>query len=215
MNNKKGFILYTDYYQYFKELTDEELGEVFRAVFEYQRGGEIKIFKQKYMHFLFILIKNNLDRDNDKYDKMCERNRQNAIKRWDTKIQKTKKTEPKMPNMEFKDAIDEVIDYLNEKTGKKYKSDTKKTITLLNSLFNKGYKIEDIKKVIDKKTADWMNTDFEKYLRPETLFKMNKFEGYIAGNGSTKTAHKVSFKDEEVSKEDKEIYEYNWLEEEE
>ena len=33
-------------------------------------------------------------------------------------------------------------------------------------------------KVIDIKTIDWKGTDYEKYLRPETLFG-NKFESYL------------------------------------
>jgi hypothetical protein len=32
--------------------------------------------------------------------------------------------------------------------------------------------------VIDKKTKEWLGTQFENYLRPETLFG-TKFEGYL------------------------------------
>ena len=41
-----------------------------------------------------------------------------------------------------------------------------------------GYVIEDFKKVIDSKSKEWLNTDFEKYLRPATLFG-TKFENYL------------------------------------
>ena len=40
------------------------------------------------------------------------------------------------------------------------------------------YSLDDFKTVIDKKCVDWMNTDMQKYLRPETLFG-TKFESYL------------------------------------
>ena len=39
--------------------------------------------------------------------------------------------------------------------------------------------MDDFKKVIDKKCAEWKGGDMEKYLRPETLFKRSKFESYL------------------------------------
>ncbi|HDG9871594.1 TPA: conserved phage C-terminal domain-containing protein [Staphylococcus aureus] len=72
----------------------------------------------------------------------------------------------------------EIIDYLNEKTGKKFKHNTTKTKDFIKARWNQDFRLEDFKKVIDIKTAEWLNTDSDKYLRPETLFG-NKFEGYL------------------------------------
>lgn len=74
--------------------------------------------------------------------------------------------------------VEEVLDYLNKKTDQHYKSSTPKTRTLINARVNEGFILEDFKKVIDNKTADWQYTDMERYLRPETLFG-TKFEGYL------------------------------------
>lgn len=72
-----------------------------------------------------------------------------------------------------------VIDYLNKKTGKKYKSTTKKTQDLIKSRVKEGFEEEDFIKVIDIKTSEWGNDlKMSKYLRPETLFG-TKFEGYL------------------------------------
>ena len=75
-----------------------------------------------------------------------------------------------------------VIDYLNEKTertGKdRYSSTSTKTKTLIKSRLKEKYELEDFKIVIDKKCKEWLGTDMEKYLRPETLFG-NKFESYL------------------------------------
>lgn len=75
-----------------------------------------------------------------------------------------------------------VIAYLNEKAGTKYRATTPKTKTTIHARMAEGFTIEDFKTVIDKKCADWIGTDYEKYLRPETLFG-TKFEGYLNAKG--------------------------------
>lgn len=72
----------------------------------------------------------------------------------------------------------DVIDYLNQQTGKHYKSTTKKNQTVIRARTDEGFNLDDFKKVIDNKVAEWKGTDMEKYLRPETLFG-TKFEGYL------------------------------------
>ncbi|MBR9261861.1 alpha/beta hydrolase, partial [Staphylococcus aureus] len=72
----------------------------------------------------------------------------------------------------------EIIDYLNKKAGKHFKHNTAKTKDFIKARWNQDFRLEDFKKVIDIKTAEWLNTDSDKYLRPETLFG-NKFEGYL------------------------------------
>lgn len=72
----------------------------------------------------------------------------------------------------------EIIDYLNLKINSNYKYTSQKTKDLIKARINNGFTIEDFKKVIDKKSQEWLGTDFEKFLRPETLFG-NKFEGYL------------------------------------
>ena len=74
--------------------------------------------------------------------------------------------------------VAEIISYLNEKTGKNFKSGVPKNRDLIKARINEGYVLEDFKKVIDNKVAEWNNTEMSKYLRPETLFS-NKFDGYL------------------------------------
>ena len=71
-----------------------------------------------------------------------------------------------------------IISYLNEKAGTKYKHTSKKTQTCIHARLAEGYSVDDFKAVIDKKCADWIWTDYEQYLRPETLFG-TKFESYL------------------------------------
>lgn len=72
----------------------------------------------------------------------------------------------------------EIVDYLNEKTGSKYRSSGSKTKSLIKARTNEGFSLDDFKTVIEKKAKEWSGTTMEKYLRPETLFG-TKFEGYL------------------------------------
>lgn len=76
------------------------------------------------------------------------------------------------------DCVKKIVEYLNEKAGKKYKHTTPKTKILIEKRIKEGFVIDDFKKVIDTKAKSWNGTDMEKYLRPETLFG-TKFEGYL------------------------------------
>jgi uncharacterized phage protein (TIGR02220 family) len=73
----------------------------------------------------------------------------------------------------------DIIQYLNEKTGKSFKQDSQKTNNLISARFKEGYTLEDFKKVIDLKSAEWqLDARWSKFLRPETLFG-TKFESYL------------------------------------
>ena len=85
-------------------------------------------------------------------------------------------------NMSSKlDCTDEIIQHLNMRAGTKYKSNTAKTKQLINARLNEGFTLEDFKTVIDKKCVEWCGTEYEKYLRPNTLFG-TKFESYLNQN---------------------------------
>lgn len=75
--------------------------------------------------------------------------------------------------------FEEIIDYLNKKTDKHFKSSTPKTRTLIKARLKENFTLEDFKKVIDTKTNEWLNDKkMNQYLRPDTLFG-TKFESYL------------------------------------
>lgn len=76
-----SFILYTSDYQLIEGLTDEQLGQLTRALFSYARDGEI-IKLDPVVRMAFVFIKDKIDRNQAKYQKKCERLRANAQKRW-------------------------------------------------------------------------------------------------------------------------------------
>ena len=73
----------------------------------------------------------------------------------------------------------EIVDYLNERTGKHYRASSQKTRRLIRARLNECFTIDDFKKVIDNKCSEWLRDDkMSRYLRPETLFG-TKFESYL------------------------------------
>ena len=74
---------------------------------------------------------------------------------------------------------EEIVAYLNDKTGKHFKADSAANVRFVNSRLKEGYTVEDFKKVIDNKTAEWKGTEQDQYLRPETLFTASHFESYL------------------------------------
>ncbi len=74
--------------------------------------------------------------------------------------------------------IEEIIDYLNSVANSAYPPSDPKTINSINRIINEGHTIDDMKLVIDKKWSDWKDTEWQKYVRPETLFGGN-FKRYL------------------------------------
>ena len=142
-----------------------------------------------YLKIIFIPIKEEIDKNEEKYKLVCEKNKKNGKLGGRPKTPKN----PKKPNgfsenpknpinhnhiHNHNDIYINIINYLNNKVNSKYKYNSKNTMSKINARINEGYTIEDFFKVIDKKYNDWVNTEFEKYLCPDTLFG-TKFEKYL------------------------------------
>lgn len=84
-------------------------------------------------------------------------------------------------DVEKKAKISEIINYLNEKCGTRYRESASETVRHINRRLSEGFSVDDFKTVIDKKSYEWMGTEREKYLRPQTLFG-TKFESYLNQN---------------------------------
>lgn len=72
----------------------------------------------------------------------------------------------------------EIIFYLNSITKSKFSYNNLQTIALIEKCFQQGFTELDFYKVVDIKCNEWLGTDFEKYLRPCTLFGPN-FDYYV------------------------------------
>lgn len=79
---QKGFIVYGDIQDVLKELDDEQVAQLFRGMVNYFVDGKAPKFTGV-LKFVWIPIKQHMDRDAEKYEKRCEKNRENVKKRWE------------------------------------------------------------------------------------------------------------------------------------
>ncbi|WP_438315416.1 conserved phage C-terminal domain-containing protein [Sporosarcina sp. FA9] len=112
-----------------------------------------------------------------------------------TAIPKELKNIKRSNTVENNPGVVSVIDYLNEKTNKEFKSTSKATERFVNARYREGYTLDDFKKVIDVKVKQWLNNpQWLKYLRPSTLFSATNFENYLEEARENQTQEGSSLK---------------------
>ena len=79
---KDTFILYTSYKDAIMILSDEQAGRLLKAIFEYATTGVKIEIDDMAVKFAYMLIVSQIESSNRQYEKKCERNRENAAKRW-------------------------------------------------------------------------------------------------------------------------------------
>ena len=67
---KKTFLLFLEQKENFPDYSDEELGQIFRAVYEYADTGTMQEFQDRGMKVLFRSICRQIDLSNEKYEEM-------------------------------------------------------------------------------------------------------------------------------------------------
>ena len=167
-----------------------------KGLIEYTKKGKKDLIRitAKGKSWNFIKQKDNSGK-NPSFDESSEKNPSNLGKKSEKEPKISEKNPTNKDTISYKDnniinnnIYSSVINYLNEKTertGKeKYNPESSKTQRLIKARRNEGYELEDFKIVIDKKCKEWLGTDMEKYLRPETLFG-NKFESYLKQKTTT------------------------------
>lgn len=80
-----SFIIYTSYLKIFEQLTDEQLGQLTRHMLSFAKTGEEPAIEDPLVKLSFAFTKDDMERNQRKYEEKCERLRANARKRWDKK----------------------------------------------------------------------------------------------------------------------------------
>lgn len=78
----KFICLYLDNEFIFQQLTNEQIGAVFRAAYAYAIRGEILNSDDNLVNMALAMISSQIDRDFKKYRNKCEKNKKNINKRW-------------------------------------------------------------------------------------------------------------------------------------
>lgn len=183
---KESFLLYNSFYEPIKYLSDEQLGRLFRAIFNYSSTG--KITEDKEILVAFMFIKNQLDLDAKKYEDIKKKRSQAGKKHKGNQYTKWNKMEQMNQNgtngsvndndnVNVNDndiiinnnnkinntlscKVKEIISYLNqpdtEEPVRSFKSSTEKTKKLINARLKEGFNVEDFKDVIFYKYNQWV-----------------------------------------------------------
>ena len=222
--DKKNFLLSTEHYEVINSLNDEDCGKLFKGIYNYVQFNDSKL--EGYLKTIFIPFRQFIDKNEESYQKICERNKENVKKRWEKEkipndttvyesipddtdnnhihlssiinhIQKGKdrgmgEEKPKVTDDTslLAEITKKVIEHLNAKTNASFRHTSKSTQSKINARLNEGYKLDDFIAVIDKKFDEWKETEFEKYLCPETLFG-TKFEKYLNQKENSSVLRKI------------------------
>ena len=217
--NKDSFIVYDEWAENCEDLSDQEFGQLMRAVFKYKQTGENPAFSDRTMRACWKPIKQAFDRTTSAYDERCKRNQENGKKGGRPKAEKTEKPNgflenPEKPNGFFENPNDNDNKNDNENDndnesspGSDIASLSSSLISFLNqesggdykpglyimgrlrALMSEGYSEEDFREVIRKKSDEWRGSKMAAYLRPSTLFG-NKFAEYLAAPDPTRSGKK-------------------------
>ncbi len=224
-----GFTIYKEYYELITLLTEREQQELLLAITKFMfedveptlNDKQTKIFnnlrrpleKSKKRSKCGSITKSN---ENQEENEIETKENQKEIKKKSNESQKENENKTHQDvnvivnvndNVDVNvkkislEEIKGIVEYLNIKSNSHYKYSTDKTQTLIKARIKDGFTLDDFKIVIDKKCEEWLGTDFEKFLRPETLFS-NKFEGYL---NQKITAKKKTLKDISMSDIDRAI----------
>jgi len=90
-----------------------------------------------------------------------------------------KPTHPNTFSYTFISILKDIVGHLNEKSKSDFKPEREATKKAIGARLKEGFSKEDFLNVIDFKCLEWTGTDYEKYLRPETLFCAKHFESYL------------------------------------
>lgn len=228
---RDSFVLYTEYMAQIELLNMEQRGELLTAIMNHALGrASPELDAVTSMAFSFI--RSRMDRDGEKYEKTVEarkeagkmggRPKANGFSEKQTKAKKpvydpdndpdsdcdNDKNNMSPPTSGGRPAYQyaEIVDYLNQKAGTRYKHSSEDTRKHIRARVNDGYTLDDFKTVIDRKVKEWKGTEWEKFLRPSTLFG-SKFEGYLNQMDGPRYAKKTGFSNFQEREYDKDFLE--------
>jgi len=87
MTKRKSFILHLDSLDVLDELSDEQAGMLFKAISAHHKGDDYTL--NGLLNAVYIPFKNQFDRDEQKYQNICNRNKNNGLKGGRPKTQET------------------------------------------------------------------------------------------------------------------------------
>lgn len=79
---------------------------------------------------------------------------------------------------ERRQEAEEIIHFLNKKTGRNYPCNVS-NLTIVCARLAEGFTKDQIMQVIVRKGRDWLGGEMDNYMRPKTLFGATNFGNYV------------------------------------
>lgn len=179
----KYFKVYMDFIDTIGPLGDAERGRLFTAMLEYAATGtEPELGGNE--RYIWGAVKSALDKQRSAYENVCSINKRiaterNGASRTVTERNGASQEESIISSIDpITASCNEVIDFLNQVAGTQYKhSETSRKP--IRARLNDGFTVDDCKRVICNRWKAWRGTEWQQYMRPDTLFRPSKFEGYL------------------------------------
>jgi uncharacterized phage protein (TIGR02220 family) len=147
-------------------------GKIFCVGFiQFQYGEDLSEMSPVHRKILKILATHKIDYKYPIY-RVQEKEEEKEVEEEKEKEEAEEKDDPTFLNQ-----VRFIIKDLNEKAGTEYRPSSKATKALIRARLNDGFTLDDFQHVHSVKCMEWLKTEQEKYLRPETLYG-TKFESY-------------------------------------
>lgn len=202
--SKESFLLYKSYFELIEDFSDSQLANLMKMIFEFQIKGESKILPiDLEVKLAFKVIRNQFRLDNDKYDQMSRMRSEFGRLGGVAKASKSQ-LEPALlgkaavyDNVYDKENDKDIfkgevakksnippykifVEKLNQLKGRNFSDKDQKGARQFKYLMKIGYSLEDCETVIFNAYADRYHIENGfKYLTPEFLTRMDKFERYL------------------------------------
>jgi len=223
---KDSFVFYMSQYDAIKDLSNEQLGRLFRALFENQRQNNLKTTENNVVldndiKIAFNFINNQMVVDNEKYLKKCETLRNNAKKGGAPKGNQNARKQ-KQPNRKKNNLNDNENEHVNV-NGNEYDNGL-----LLNTTTIYSYIEENFGRTLSSleftQIDEWLlsfEEDIIKYAIKIAVFNNVKTFNYVDGilknwqSCNYKTLQEIKDAQKKKSSnskgEKKELFDYDWL----
>ena len=193
----KSFILYTDINEVVQVLNREQKGDLFQAILDYAENGREVEIKDPTVKVLFVMIKQSIDRNAEKWEKELEKRREaghkGALIRWQkekpqekpkTEEKPAKEKEPKRKYGEYAHVLltDKEYTALCEEYGD---IETGRAIVYLDEYIErKGYKAKSHYLCIKKWVFDAIKEDEQKKAKISNFEKKGTFDDIFKEMGT-------------------------------
>lgn len=205
---KTTLMLYVGDLECLDLLTKEQAGELLFAIRAHARGEDVgELSPLVAMSYMYVAA--SMDRNARKYEEICnkrrEAGRKGGLSRAKNEQAMLSKPKQSLATLSHTDTDTEsdtdtdtnniyrasrdpagmpltraVIEYLNSVSGRHFRPVASANRLISARVREGGYVLEDFKRVIDNKWADWKDDEhMRQYLRPETLFCASHFDAYL------------------------------------